>query len=129
MNDHRTKYVPWVRQRLLQCAFANVHAGDPAILHVQEHHSHDLLSETPHFKVRTVDCLGLIQRAGQRLFRIDHTPNLQPGYHRCSLTPGQELTQLLKRCALQLFQRSEGPQERIHRRVSPNQQTEMFHTG
>ena len=64
-------------------------------------------------------CLGLIQRAGQRLFRIDHTRHRQPGYHR--LTPGQELTQLLKRCALQL-QRSEVPQERIHCRVSPNQQ-------
>ena len=63
VNDHRTKYLPWVRQRLVQCAFANVHAGDAVILHVQEHHSHDLLSETPHFKVRMVDCLGLIPLA------------------------------------------------------------------
>jgi hypothetical protein len=107
MNDHRTKYLPWVRKRFVKCPFAHIRTRDPAILHVQEHHSHDLLSETPHFKIRTVDCLSLIQRAGQRLFCIDHARHRQAGYHRFSLTPGQELTQLPKRCAMQLFQRPE----------------------
>jgi hypothetical protein len=60
MNDHRTKYLPWVRKRLVKGPFAYIHTRDPAILHVQEQHSHDLLPETPHFKVRTVDCLRLI---------------------------------------------------------------------
>jgi len=50
VNDHRAKYLPWMRQRLIQCAFENVHAGDPVILHVQEHHSHDLLSENTAFQ-------------------------------------------------------------------------------
>jgi type IV secretion system protein VirD4 len=58
----------------------------------------------------------------KRLFHIDHTRHRQAGYQRFSLTPGQELTQLPKRCAMQLFQRPEVPQQSIRCRVSPNQQ-------